>query len=153
MASTTDEVARNSIWREHIKKEDKIVRPNGGFRLNVNQLSPISPNPQSIDPRGERWSKRGNAEEQRRYETIREFFNNHEADQARKDQANHTTNAQLYFQTANSLSMSNTLNAASLRKQSPPSSWRAGRKKCDITKYAEAYVSMAQQSPYSNKTS
>mmetsp|Transcript_13950 Transcript_13950/g.18298 ORF Transcript_13950/g.18298 Transcript_13950/m.18298 type:complete len:164 (-) Transcript_13950:795-1286(-) len=160
MAQTIDEVSKNSIWREHVKKEDKIARPKSDFRINPNNLSPISPNPQNIDPRkisAEEVQIKDDDESAKRYETIRKFFEDKEAEDQKKDEES-KLNKSLYYQTANSLAMTNTMKATQFRgtgggdTNRARQKWYAGRNKCEITNYAEAYVRMAQTSPYSNKT-
>mmetsp|Transcript_11130 Transcript_11130/g.14723 ORF Transcript_11130/g.14723 Transcript_11130/m.14723 type:complete len:147 (-) Transcript_11130:773-1213(-) len=50
-AQTFDEVARNSIWREHVRKEDKITRPPVNFMVNPKNLHPLPLKPSQLDPR------------------------------------------------------------------------------------------------------
>ena len=47
-ARKSDQVAQNSIWREHVKKERQMLTLNENFRLNPKSLTVSSPGPPSI---------------------------------------------------------------------------------------------------------
>ncbi|OQR94197.1 cleavage induced hypothetical protein [Thraustotheca clavata] len=46
----TDEVSRNQIWREHLKKELLTEGSSTGFQFNPKTLSSVAPKPTSMKP-------------------------------------------------------------------------------------------------------
>jgi len=153
-----DEVSKNSIWREHVRKENKIDRPNGDFRINPQKLNPISPNPHNIDPRAiaaQNISAEGTLAN---FEAIKKFFEEKDCEEKNDRLEQQQIRATLYFQTTNADTMSRTNKASKLRGASDAlampisqKQWYAGRQKCEVTNYAEAYVRMSSTSPFSNK--
>ena len=47
----SNEVARNSIWREHVKKEDSLYREPSPFRVDAKRVKPLPAKPNQMDPR------------------------------------------------------------------------------------------------------
>merc|ERR1711865_1061914 len=50
ISAKIDEVSRNSIWREHVRKEDGRKRDNAPFQMNPNTLATIAVKPTQVDP-------------------------------------------------------------------------------------------------------
>ena len=45
-----NEVARNSIWREHVRKEDSLYRAPAPFRVDPKTIRPMPEKPNRTDP-------------------------------------------------------------------------------------------------------
>lgn len=140
MAVVIDEVSKNSIWREHVRKEDKISRPPVEFALNPKNLFPLPLKPNQLDPRLIDQMDINNdgkitEEEQKVYAKLSDVLKR---------------SGVAALQTSRTCSESQEIGRLlERRRQSKPTQGgRHGIIGSDVTNYAEDYVRMAKCSPY-----
>eukprot|EP00622_Pseudochattonella_farcimen_P001486 FR736195.1.p1 GENE.FR736195.1~~FR736195.1.p1 ORF type:complete len:160 (+),score=7.05 FR736195.1:65-544(+) len=148
-AIPVSEVARNSIWREHVRKEDKIKRPPVPFQLHPKRLAPIPMKVQLQDPRSAHQMDingdgRISAVEVERYGKAFAALD----EMAKMPTAKQSTS----FSEAQEVGWM-LERPASQRLQRSSSKWNRGRSSCDITSYADSYATMAKCSPFSKSAS
>ncbi|KDO27519.1 hypothetical protein SPRG_06786 [Saprolegnia parasitica CBS 223.65] len=136
----TDEVSRNQIWREHLKKELLTEGPSTAFQFNPKTLSSVAPKPTSMQPSDFTATHATNAAPPNEIETkVRQGIKN---PQERSDVP--STEAQK-IGWAHDQAWKN--GRAETNKR-----WYRGRGSTDVTVFAENYCAMAGCSPFADKS-
>ncbi|OQR93469.1 hypothetical protein ACHHYP_02519 [Achlya hypogyna] len=138
MVVKTDEVSRNQIWREHLKKELLTEGPSTAFQFNPKTLSSVAPKPTSMKP-SDFNNARDNASPCAIEAKVRQGIKN---PQERSDIP--STEAQKVGW-AHDQAWKN--GRAEINRR-----WYRGRGSTDVTVFAENYCAMAGCSPFADKS-
>ncbi|CAN0279376.1 unnamed protein product [Ectocarpus sp. 12 AP-2014] len=150
-AKLVDEVSRQAMWAEVIKKENATIGVPHRFFLNPNKLVFIARKPTEVDPRTYEADSlstghQGSLESPSR---IREAEEGDNSDEATLD----ASSAKLWKTESQRW-------GSFYAKKRPPgvdpfssqrSCWRKPRSKCDVTEYGDRYCEMTGVSPYAKK--
>ncbi|CAM9358131.1 unnamed protein product [Choristocarpus tenellus] len=149
-ATKVDEVARQAMWAETIKKENAMISKPHKFFLNPNKLVFISRKPTEVDPRTYEKDSLLTPEKVSRLLDVgkESLLDTSPADSsresARMDTVLWTTQAQQWGSFYGREDVADPFT-------SQRSCWRKPRSRCDVTEYADRYCEMTRVSPYARK--
>ena len=139
------EVARNEIWREHIRKENQSVSSpsQSSFRLNVKSLNILATKPHAADPTAKPDTSGVRSKLKLDKHSENGLFGVMPPVTAPKSGVP-TTASQEYGWLLNRRTHKS---IASFRER-----WHKGHSKCDVTSYADSFAVMTRKSPFSAKS-
>ena len=134
-----DEVSRNYIWREHLVKEAKREGPLMGFQFNPATVSSVTVKPTSVDPRD---YTRPSAVLSPEGKMIEAKILSSEKMPQEKYEFPMTRSQEIGW--LNSEAWTNGRDRLS-------ATWYSGKGTTDVTRFADAYCTMAGCSPFADK--
>eukprot|EP01083_Nonionella_stella_P037280 101620_1 len=134
-------VAQNAIWTEHVKKEAKRQTLNTDFNVNPSTMHSISAKPTAVDP-WSLWKADDEESDKKPEDDVDEQLHARlrQAELKPREKASFPqTSAQEYGWDIEKLNGSR-------------DKWNRPLTQCDITKYASSYVAAQGKSPFSSKS-
>ncbi|KAH9125255.1 hypothetical protein AeMF1_004096 [Aphanomyces euteiches] len=137
-----DEVSKNQIWREHLKKELLMEGPSTPFQFNPKTLSSVTPKPTSMKP-----SDFSKAEP---LDSANSIANEVEA-KVKQNVKKPQEISEMPMTEAQKIGWAHE-HAWKHGRGAVNKRWYRGRGSTDVTDFAENYVTMAGCSPFADKS-